>query len=187
MTTRIAATVLLLLAACTQPPAAPVPPTTPKAPAPAARAPEAPPAPITTDQSLYRFAAGQFGPEVAIVSTFTAPADRDVYLSNCNGVIGPGLQRQVDGTWQSAWVVSMNACHSAPIRVPAGGRHSATLLIRPGAGAVVGSASDELPPGTYRVVWYGVYKTVNPAPPPFGEELPLEQRVSAPFTIAARE
>jgi hypothetical protein len=143
--------------------------------------------PITTDRSLYRFVSGQFGPEITIVSTFTAPADRDVYLTNCNGAIAPGLQRQAGAIWQNAWMSAMNACHSEPIRVRAGSRHSATLLIRPGAGAVVGgSHDDQLPPGTYRVVWYGVFTSSKPAPP-HAEELPLEQRVSAPFTIAAKE
>ncbi|HEX8411038.1 MAG TPA: hypothetical protein VF883_19405 [Thermoanaerobaculia bacterium] len=135
-------------------------------------------APIRTDRSAYIVGSGEFGPELKIISTLRAPADRAVHVANCNGAIAPGLQRRIDdqgdGTWVDAWIAATDACASSPIVIPAGGTHTAELLIRPGAGAVTYPRpnNDALESGTYRVVWHGT-------------DLPLEQRVSAPFTIEA--
>lgn len=131
-------------------------------------------APIRTDRSAYIVGSGQFGPELKIVSTLRAPADRAVRIANCNGAITPGLQRRVNDAWVDAWIAATDACASAPIVIPAGGTHTAELLIRPGAGAVTYPRPnpDALESGTYRVVWHGT-------------DIPLEQRVSAPFTIEA--
>jgi len=149
---------------------------------------EAPPvreAPIRTDRSAYTVGSGQFGPELKIVSTLRAPADRAVYVVNCNGAISPGLQRRAGDTWVDAWIAATDACLSAPIVIPPGGTHTAELLIRPGAGAVLYPRpnNDTLEPGTYRVVWHGALTSFDANTRPFGPDLPLEQRVSAPFTI----
>jgi hypothetical protein len=104
-------------------------------------------------------------------------------LTNCNGAQPMGLQRLVGNDWVNAWVAALNACFSAPIEVPPGGRHSATLTIRPGAGAVTYPRGQEsIESGTYRVAWFGVLRSYDPNKRP-EDELPLEQRVSAPFTI----
>ncbi len=124
---------------------------------------------ITTDRAQYALSG-----DMAIRSTFTP--DRDVYLVNCNGAFGSGLQRFDRGRWEDAWVAASDACYSQPIFVRKGGTHSGLLEVRRGAGAVVGGA--RLHPGTYRVVWYGVILTPNGT-----EDLPLELRVSAPFEI----
>lgn len=131
-------------------------------------------APIRTDRSAYIVGSGQFGPELKIISMLRAPADRAVHIANCSGAIAPGLQRRVNDTWVDAWIAATDACASAPIVIPPGGTHTAELLIRPGAGAVTYPRpnSDALESGTYRVVWHGT-------------DIPLEQRVSAPFTIEA--
>jgi hypothetical protein len=124
--------------------------------------------PIATDRAEY-----PFGDEVVIVSTLSAPADRAAHVENCNGAITTGLQRQSNGKWVDAWIAATNACRSAPIVIPAGGSHAATLLVRPRAGAVVdppGRVDGMIEPGKYRVVWFGV-------------DLPLEQRVSEPIEI----
>ena len=76
-------------------------------------------APIRTQQESYTYRLGQFGEEVVIEGQFTAPAD--VYIVNCNGAIGWGLQRKVDGRWVDAWIVATDACLSAPLcRIPPG-------------------------------------------------------------------
>ena len=159
---------------------------------PAARVEKPPPAlpvrkaAIETDRPRYALREGPFGPETTIVTTFTAPADRTVYLTNCNGAFPMGLQRRVGkDTWGHAWAAEMNACLSEPIVIPPGGRHSGTMTVQPGADAVVSSRRTEtkIEGGVYRAVWYGALTSFDFRARPFGEELPLEQRVSAPFVI----
>lgn len=38
-------------------------------------------------------------------------------------------------------------------------------------------------PGTYRIVWYGVLRSFDRDARPFGEELPVEMRVSNEFVV----
>lgn len=140
-------------------------------------------APIRTQHESYTYRLGQFGEEVVIEGQFTAPAD--VYIVNCNGAIGWGLQRKVDGRWVDAWIVATDACLSAPIVVKAGGVRSYSHLLRTGGGGVVypGKRQGVVDPGTYRIVWYGVLRSFDRDARPFGEELPLEARVSNEFFI----
>lgn len=167
---RAVASSLLWLAACANQPAAEQTVTTPPAPA----------APIRTDRSAYTMRDGK----VTIVATFTAPRDHPAYLTHCNGAQPMGLQRLVGVDWINAWSAALNACFSAPIEVRPGGTRTAALAIAPGAGAVTYPRGREtIESGTYRVVWYGVLRSYDPKKPPFGDELPQELRVSAPFTI----
>ena len=146
---------LLIAAACT------------KAPEPAA-----PRAPISTDRNAYVMRDGT----LTIIATFTAP--RTAYITNCNGAQPMGLQRLVSGQWVNAWVAELNGCFSAPIALQRGQQHTAPLRIAPGAGAITHAIES----GTYRVAWYGVLASYEPRTPPTNE-LPLEERVSAPFRI----
>lgn len=142
--------------------------------------------PVETDASRYVLREGPFAPETTIVTTFTAPADRAVYLMNCNGIWPMVLQRQVGNTWTDVWPVTMAVCLSPPVVIPAGQRRSAPLTVTSGADAVVSSRRTEIKieRGMYRVVWHGVRTSYDPnATPQYGEELPLEQRVSAPFHL----
>jgi hypothetical protein len=141
------------------------------------RAPAAQRYAIESDRSRYQLRNGPFGPEATIVTTFTAPRDKGVFIMNCNGAHSVGLQRAVGETWVNAWIVEMNGCASPPIVVAAGGKHTATVTVASRAHAPIES-------GTYRAAWFGVLTSVDPARYS-GEELPLEQRVSAPFVIDA--
>lgn len=140
-------------------------------------------APIRTGQESYTYRPGPFGEEIVIEGRFTAPAD--VYILNCNGAIGWGLQRQVDARWVDAWIVATDACLSAPIMVRAGSVHSYSHLLRTGGGGVVYPEKRQgvVDPGTYRIVWYGVLRSFDRDARPFGEELPLGMRVSNEFVI----
>jgi hypothetical protein len=42
---------------------------------------------------------------------------------------------------------------------------------------------DEIEPGTYRVIWYGILTSFDMDARPFGEELAVERRVSSAITI----
>jgi hypothetical protein len=145
---------------------------------------------VTTDRSAYRLEEGPYGPETRIVTTFRAPADRPVYLENCNGAINVGLQRLEGSEWVYAWSVEMNACLSEAIVMQPGESRTETIVVASGVDAVVSSRRTEtkVGAGTYRVIWLGVYTSYDiRKPPPYGVPLSVEQRVSAPFPIAEAE
>jgi hypothetical protein len=142
---------------------------------------------IATDRQRYVMEEGPFGPETTIVSTFTAPPNQDVYLVNCNGAWGMGLQRQTDDRREHVWSVEMNACMSAPIVVRAGESREGRFVVASGADAAVSSRQTDrkIESGTYRVVWHGVLGSFDANANPPGPDLPLQQRVSAPIFIEA--
>ena len=183
---RLAATVALL-ALCACKPPDPPPPAQPEevTTKPSTAAPGQTFA-VSTDRNSYRMVEGPFGPEVTITTTIRAPRDKRVYVTNCNGAIGTGLERLDDGKWEYAWAQEMNACLSAPIIIEAGQAKTTTILAASGEHAAVDARrnSSRIEGGTYRVGWHGLYTSWNPNARPWGEELPVEQRVSAPFTIA---
>lgn len=162
----------------------PVPPVQRRAPEPPAVVKRAP---VTTDRQRYALQDGAFGPETMIVSTYTAPATHDVYLLNCNGAFGVGLQRPVGDQWEHIWSPGMNACMSPPIVIRAGETHQSTVVVQSSVNAAVSSRATEakIDTGTYRVVWQGLLTSFDPNTPAYGPELPLEQRVSAPIFIQA--
>jgi hypothetical protein len=174
-----------MLAACGARDDAPRPATaTAAASQPAPPSPAPPDAPIRTDRASYALTAGPQGLEATIVATLRAPADRPIYLLNCNGATGANLQRQTSEGWVYAWVIAMNACLSPPIVVPPGGERTTRIYVHENSGAVLDPADSRMiVSGTYRVVWTGVLTSFDPNAKGFGEELPLEQRVSAPFHI----
>jgi hypothetical protein len=142
--------------------------------------------PIETDRSSYLPSTGEFGPEVTIVARYTSAGTAPLYIANCNGSIGSGLQMKVGEQWVDAWVTATDSCLSGPIVLNTGEEQRDTMHIRPNAGAVLypRDRGGRLHDGTYRVVWYGVLSRYEPGDGSLGTELPLERRVSAPFTIS---
>jgi hypothetical protein len=179
---RIALALLLVLVACTSEVETSRVETRAPAPAPA-DTPQVPAAPIRTDRSSYVLTNASQGPEATIVATLRAPADRTLYILNCNGASGLTLQRKAGEEWVYSWVIGMNACASPPIVVPPGGEHTSRLYLHERAGAVADPVGGRLVSGTYRVAWTGVLTSFDPNAGGYGPELPLEQRVSAPITI----
>jgi hypothetical protein len=183
---RIAILVVLVLAACVRDAETPIVEKRAPASVPASvKTPPVPPAAIRTDRSSYVLANSAKGPEAMIVATLRAPADKPLYILNCNGASGLTLQRKDGEEWVYAWLVSMSACMSPPIVVPPGGEHTARLLVHQHAGAV--THREALRSGTYRMVWTGVLSSFDSNKEGYGPEAPLEQRVSAPFTIEVPE
>ena len=138
---------------------------------------------IATDRAQYALAPGPYGLQTRIITTFRAPADTTAWILHCNGAIAWGLQRQVDGSWRDAWVVMTDQCLSPAIIIFGDSAFVDTLIFSASAGAAIDSAG--IGPGTYRVAFYNVLTSFDAAARPFGPELPLEQRVSAPITLVA--
>jgi len=139
-------------------------------------------APVRTDRTRYVLQDGPQGLETTIVATLKAPSDQILYLVNCNGAITTGLQRLVGNEWVNAWIPPINGCLSPAIEIPPGGETTQKMVVRPGP-VVYPPNGNQLESGTYRAAWFNILTSFDPNARPFGEELPLEQRVSAPFTI----
>ena len=173
---------LLVLVRCAGPEQRPVSPA-------AGPAPEiAKQSPVVTDRARYVLTSGPYGPQATIVATFRAPAERAVYLINCNGATTPGLQRREGERWVNAWVAETNGCFASPIVVAAGTTHTETMTVvsRAEAPDPAQRTGMRITSGTYRVVLHNVLASFNPAAPQApAEELPIEERVSAPITIEA--
>lgn len=181
---RIALILLLVLAACARDGETPVVQTASPVQTPApAKPPVVPDMPIRTDRSSYVVTNGKQGPEATVVATLRAPADQTLYILNCNGATGLTMQRKKGDEWVYAWVISMAACMSPPIVVQPGGEHTGRLYLHERAGAVPEPVGGRLESGTYRVVWTGVLTAFDSNKEGYGPELPMEKRVSAPFTI----
>jgi hypothetical protein len=128
---------------------------------------------------------GAYGPETTITTTFTNSTGRPLYLVNCNGSFSTGLQQKENERWIDVWAPEMNACLSPPIVIQPGEHRSTTIVPASGAHAAVSSRdnSTRINGGTYRVAWHGLYTSFDMNAHPWGEELPLEQRVSAAIII----
>lgn len=174
----------LLLGAC-KPDEVAVQPQPAPAPAPKPKPAAKPAAPVTTDRELYTMEEGPFGSQTQIVATYTAPANQDIYLINCNGQTAVGLQRPVGDRWEHVWAPGMNACMSAPIVIRAGQSRTTIIDVESGIDVPVTTRMTDMKveSGTYRVIWHGLLGSYKANASPPGENLPVEQSVSAPFRI----
>ena len=152
-----------------------------------ASAPRSGTAPIQTDAAAYQLEAGPSGYATGIGFVFTNPRQAPVYVVNCGGNAPPGLEKFVDGQWISAWSAIVPLCLSPPIVIAAGQVYHGHLQLFAGypANNVYPKFDTPQIPGEYRLVWYGVLTSYDDRVYPFGEPLPLEQRVSDPFTLTA--
>jgi hypothetical protein len=146
-------------------------------------------APIVTDRDRYVLEPRTIGTVDAkvtsVVTTFTAPPDSTIYIMNCNGQVGWGLQRQENGEWVNAWLTTMNACLSEPIVVPAGTAWVDTMAIDSRTDIPQGhtTVTHGIPPGSYRLVLHGALTSFDMDSAGLGRQLSIERRISEPFEI----
>ena len=140
---------------------------------------------LATDRARYELAPGRDGPEARIAVTFRAPPDTTAWILHCNRQVAWGLQRRVGGSWRDGWLAVTNECLSPAIVVAGDMAFVDTLVFTPSAGTVVDPGA--IGPGTYRVVLYNVLTSFDVEKRPFGPDLPLERRVSAPITLVDDE
>jgi hypothetical protein len=76
-----------------------------------------------------------------------------------------------------------NQCLSPAIIVRGDSAFVDTLVFAPPGGAVLDSA--DIGSGTFRVAFYNVLTSFDAARRPFGPDLPIERRVSAPITFVS--
>lgn len=138
-----------------------------------------------TDQLSYTLSSTRSGLEGKITFVFTNPTSAPVYIVNCRGATSLRLEKQSGDTWVPAWSPVIPLCLSAPVVVQPGQQYSGVVHVS------AGHPSNNLypkfvldpVPGVYRIVWADVLRTYDDQAYPFGEPLPLEQRVSNRFQL----
>ena len=117
--------------------------------------------------------------------SFTNRTGSRVFLVNCLGEFAVSLQMQQAGEWVRAWSPILLLCWSAPIVIEPGEVYRTTLDVF--ASLPGGSWQPYLPPPdastAYRIVWGTGLSSYDPDQYPFGELIPLAERVSNSFTL----
>lgn len=95
------------------------------------------------------------------------------------------MEKFVDGAWIQAWSAIVPQCLSSPIVIPAGQQYQGTIQLFAGypTNNVYPKFNTPEASGEYRLVWSGVLTSFDAGANPFGEAVPLEQRISNAFTL----
>jgi hypothetical protein len=144
-----------------------------------------PTAPFQTDQLRYTLISTPDGLEGEIPYVFTNPTQSPVYIVNCNGFTRLTLEKRMDEQWVKAWEPVIEACLSEPIIVQPEQVYRAVIHVfaaHPAKDMDPKFLMDSVP-GVYRLVWHRVLQNYDPDTYPFGEALPLEQRISNLFSL----
>ncbi len=114
--------------------------------------------------------------------TFTNRTGATVYVVNCLGMTGMGLQKLIDGGWRTVWTPILLQCETPPITVSPGETWERPLGFT--AGCVGGRVYPQLSipdvAGTYRAIWPDALSSYLEATG-FGDVLPEASRVSNRF------
>jgi hypothetical protein len=141
--------------------------------------------PMQTSATVYQLRRHPAGVATEIVYTYTNSSGAPIYLVNCNGDVSPSLQREQAGKWEDAWSPIMNECLSPAVVIPAGGTYSDTLrmFVDSNHGDFYNDLVSSDGNRHYRLVWHQALSSFDSRGYPFGEKVPIEQRVSNPFVL----
>ena len=151
--------------------------------------PRDPTASFQTDQLHYTLVSTPDGIQGEISYAFTNPTQSLVYIVNCNGSTRLALEKRIGEQWVKAWEPIMEACLSEPIIVQPEQAYQAVIHIFAADPAkdIHPKFSVDSVSGIYRLVWQDVLQTYDPDNYPFGEALPLEQRISNHFRLDVQQ
>jgi hypothetical protein len=141
-----------------------------------------------TDSLAYTLGANSIGYVGEIGVTFINRTGATVYIVNCGGSTGLSLQKRIEGNWRGVWSPVVPLCLSPPITVTADGTYRTKIGIfggYPNSNTFPQFAIQDIA-GEYRAVWYSVLSTYQASSSSFGEQLPLDARISNRFTIAVQ-
>ena len=134
---------------------------------------------MVTDAQEYRLSPDNSGAETVISYTYSNRTGASVAIPNCLGDVTPHLEKFVDDAWVVAWSSPKLDCLSAPVTIGEGSQYRDELrLPADGRGFVVSSIT-----GTYRLVWGTLVWDYDEGGPPWGDPVPLAQRVSNHFGL----
>ena len=146
---------------------------------------------LRTAREVYTVRADGPIERVAIPFMYHNARDQRLYHPTCrpNGgepTVAIGLEKLVEGEWKPAWAQALPQCLSEPIVIEPRGVFSDTL-------EVVLHPQDSLHQplltplveidGTYRLVWHDLLTSYDPDSYPFGDPLPLWERISGTFRL----
>ena len=139
---------------------------------------------MVTDARSYELVATANGLETVIGYTYFNRTGRTVSIPNCLGDVTPHLEKLVAGEWLVAWGAPSFDCLSAPVTIePRAQYRDEVSLFAAEPGSDLHPQFVVMPiSGTYRLVWERVVWDYQPSLP-WGEALPLAQRVSNPFEL----
>jgi len=126
---------------------------------------------------------GGFDGEIGV--TFTNRTSGTVFIVNCNGATVVYLEKRIAGQWTRVWSPPIPLCLGPPITVRAGATYRTRLRIfggYPGTKVFPQFSSTDIA-GEYRAGWANVLSSYQDRPP-FGDPLPIEQRLSNRFMLA---
>ena len=142
---------------------------------------------MRTDATAYQLRSHPAGVATRIVYSYTNSSGAPIYLVNCNGDVSPSIQRERDGKWENAWGPGTNACLSPPVVISSGETYRDTfdMIVSRDDGAFHGEITSADNRRRYRLIWHQALSSFDVNARPFGPDLPIEQRTSNPFTLAA--
>lgn len=142
-------------------------------------------APVVTDASRYDLQSVSNGWRGSIRYVFTNTTGRTVSLLNCNGQYALRLEQRQGTEWVSAWSPPVQECLSPPIHIAPGASLQGEIEVfagRPGSNIYPQFAVPQID-GIYRLVIESAFFDYDHSGPPWGDVLPIGQRISSPFEI----
>ena len=141
--------------------------------------------PVVTDAAQYRLESTSNGWRGRIEYAFTNRTDRTISLLNCRGGYTVTLEKQQGDDWVSAWSPVMLECLSPPIEIKPGASLNDALEIsagKRGSNTYPQFTVDEID-GVYRLAIERAYWDYDHNGPPWGQTVPVADRVSNAFEI----
>lgn len=141
---------------------------------------------LRTDSAAYTLRRDGVGWRTSIGYEYRNPGPDTVFVVNCNGDVVMNLQKLGSGGWEDVWLAETNACLSDPIVIPPGEALEGRMSIwgaEPGTPSVSTFATDDFE-GEFRLAWHQPVLRYDSDAPNFGQTVPLEERVSNPFTLS---
>ncbi len=146
---------------------------------------------LRVDREVYTLRPDGAMERVSIPFTYGNARPDTLYHPTCRPSGGKptvqvAVEKRIDGSWRPAWSQALPQCLSEPIVIPPGGTFADTLdlvlhlqdtLHQPVLTPL--AALD----GEFRLVWHQLLSSYDAEARPFGEEIPLEARVSGPFRL----
>lgn len=151
-------------------------------------APDSEDTPIVTDRTSYTLERGSHGWETEIRVEYENRTNGTISLVNCKGAYSLQLERWDGGEWVHAWSPTLPMCLSPPIEIGASRTYSDQVRVFggfPDNRAHFRFEVDEVD-GTYRLVITSAYREYDHDGPPWGDEVPLEHRISNTFELRTR-
>jgi len=115
--------------------------------------------------------------------SFTNRTGSNVYLPNCRGGFDVRLEMEKAGEWVHIWSPTLLLCLSPPIVIEPDEVYETTLRV---VGCLEGNCGPRRRPISFtpvRILWGDALSSYDDGAYPFGELIPLEERVSNRFTL----